>query len=78
MAEQLHRPLKILRSKQVLERLGVCRSTFYGWQNSRSPQFIPDFPKAVQIGKGAVGWLDHEIEEYIESRIRLSRNHKSH
>ena len=69
--------LKILRRKQVEQRVGVCRSTLYSWISPSSLQYIPDFPKPIRIGNGAVGWVEEEIEEFIEARIRASRNHGS-
>ena len=66
--------LRILRRKQVEQRVGVCRSTLYSWISPKSLQYIPDFPKPIRIGNGAIGWIEEELEEFIEARIRASRN----
>lgn len=54
---------KILRRKQVVEQTGICLSSIYN--------FIADgtFPKPINLGSRSVGWLEHEIDEWILSRI---------
>ena len=32
------------------------------------------FPKQIHIGPKSVAWLDSEVSEWMEERIRLSRN----
>ena len=56
-------PNVILRRKQVEHRTGLSRSTIY--------LFIDEgtFPRPVQLGERSVGWLEHEIDEWILSRI---------
>ena len=53
----------ILRRKQVVDRTGICLSSIYN--------FISDgtFPKPVSLGSRSVGWLEHEIDEWISERI---------
>lgn len=67
MTEQRPHPVMILRRKQVQQRTGLSRSTIY----LRIAQGT--FPKAVSLGARAVGWLDVEIEEWLASRVELSR-----
>lgn len=42
--------VKYLRIKDVLEKLGISKSTLYDWLNPKSPYFKPDFPKRVKMG----------------------------
>jgi len=62
----------VLRMKQVIERLGVSRSTVYDWMNPQSPRHAQDFPLPIRLsavaGRGAVGWLESDICRWIESR----------
>ena len=53
----------ILRRKQVVDRRGMCLSSIYN--------FIADgtFPKPIPLGERSVGWLEHEIDEWLQSRI---------
>ncbi len=59
--------MTILRRKQVQERTGLSRSTIY----LRIAQ--GNFPKAVSLGARAVGWVESEIDEWLNSRVELSR-----
>lgn len=51
--------LVLLRKPEVLNRLGLSRSTFY----SRMADGI--LPKPISLGDRAVGWLEHEINTVI-------------
>ncbi len=53
---------KILKLPAVLERCAISRSSLY--------QFSKDnkFPKSVRLGERAVGWLESEISDWIDSR----------
>ncbi len=57
----------ILRRPQVERRTGLSRSTLY--------QYIQDgrFPKPLQLGPRAVGWLESEVSEWIAARSRTVR-----
>ena len=68
MTDQRHKQMTILRRKQVQERTGLSRSTIY----LRIAQ--GDFPKAVSLGARAVGWIELEIDQWLTSRVELSRN----
>lgn len=73
MAEQLRTALTILRRKQVETRTGLSRAGIYDRLNPKSPYYDPMFPKQVSLGAGAVGWLEHEVEAWIEARVAASR-----
>jgi prophage regulatory protein len=53
------RNLKILRLKDVIERTGMSRSTIYAYIGKDK------FPKPFNIGERAVGWYEHNIEQWI-------------
>lgn len=57
----------ILRLPQVKVRVGLSRSGIYQ-KISRQ-----EFPRPVQLGARAVGWLESEIETWIEERVEHSR-----
>lgn len=67
MTDNTHSRPRILRRKQVQELTGLSRSTIY----LRIAQ--GDFPKAVSLGARAVGWLESEIEEWVITRVAMSR-----
>lgn len=59
----------ILRLQAVLSRTGLSRSLIY--------ELIArdQFPKPIQLGTRAVGWIGSEIDQWIASRIQISRTH---
>ena len=50
---------RILRQKKVSERKGLPRASLY---------VLDDFPKPIQLGGRRVGWIEAEIDEWIELR----------
>ena len=59
---------KIIRLKQLVELLGVGRSTLYDWMNVHSPRYDPSFPRRIRLGKASVGWLLEEVVAWISQR----------
>ena len=60
-------PLQIIRRDEVLRRCGFKKTTLY------AAMAEDRFPKAVHLGVRAVGWLSHEIDEWIALRVAESR-----
>jgi len=54
---------RILRRREVEARTGLSRSTLYAQMAEGA------FPKPVRLGKRAVGWPEHTIAEWLESRV---------
>ena len=57
----------ILRLPAVKDRTGLSRSTIYLRISEGN------FPKPVSLGGRAVGWIEEEIEKWLEQQIELSR-----
>lgn len=57
----------ILRLPAVKARTGLSRSTIYLRVSGGT------FPKPVSLGGRAVGWIESEIQEWLERRIKHSR-----
>lgn len=57
----------ILRLPAVKNRIGLSRSTIY----LRVAQGT--FPKPVSLGGRAVGWVESEIQNWLEQQIETSR-----
>jgi len=57
----------ILRLPAVKERTGLSRSTIYLRISDGS------FPTPVSLGGRAVGWIEAEIQSWLEDRIQDSR-----
>lgn len=60
---------RVLRLKQVQERVGLGRSTIYDRMNPNSPRYDSTFPKPIKLGIAAIGWIEAEIDAWIKSRI---------
>ena len=58
---------RVLRLKEVCKVTGLGRSDIYQLQADKH------FPHSIKIGTRAVGWLDGEVREWLEGRIRSSR-----
>lgn len=71
MAKQVQNALTILRRKQVEARTGLSRSTIYARINAGT------FPRPVSLGEKAVGWIEAEIDAWLNARVQASRNSSS-
>ena len=57
----------ILRLPTVKARTGLSRSTIYLRVSDGK------FPKPVSLGGRAVGWIESEVQQWLEQRIEASR-----
>jgi len=58
----------ILRLPTVKSRTGLSRSTIYLRISEGS------FPKPISLGGRAVGWIESEINEWLDQQIEASRS----
>ena len=58
---------KILREKEVEQIIGVTRVTIWRWCGAGN------FPKPIKLGENSKGWLESEIQNWIQSKRRASR-----
>ncbi len=66
--ESTNPPTRFLRLPEVMERTGLSRSTIYVRVAAGC------FPRPVALGGRAVGWIEAEVEEWVEERIAESRS----
>lgn len=59
--------LVILRRREVEARTGLSRSTVYLRVASRT------FPSPISLGGRAVGWVEEEIEGWLQQQVAASR-----
>jgi prophage regulatory protein len=57
---------KILRIKQLMALTGLSRSTIYNKLDEGSRYYDPDFPKQIPLGASIVGWLEEEVNAWVE------------
>ena len=67
MATTISNPSKILRLKQVKDATGLSRSHLYNMVKTG------EFPKPIKLGKRASGWLQSEVQDFIQVRVNESR-----
>ena len=60
--------LKMIRRRQVESLTGLSRSTIYAGVAAGT------FPKQIQLGPQAVGWLASEIDAWLRERVAASRD----
>lgn len=67
---------KVVRLRQLVQLVGLARSTLYDIQNPKSSRYDPTFPKKVRIGVRAVGWFRHEVNEWLTTRQSVNNKAK--
>lgn len=61
---EIQQPEYFLRLSDVMKRTGLSRSSIY--LNIKKGHF----PKNISIGSRSVGWLESEINAWMQSRIQ--------
>lgn len=59
---------KINRLPAVKEQTGLSRSSIY-LRMSKG-----EFPQSISLGDRAIGWLETDIEQWLEDKITSSKN----
>ena len=67
MTQGTNLPNRILRLPEVVARTGLSRSTIYVRLADGS------FPRPVPLGARAVGWVEAEVDDWIQDRITERR-----
>ena len=57
----------IIRLPQVKQRTGLSRSTIYALIKGGL------FKPPISLGARAVGWLETDVSDFIEARVKASR-----
>jgi len=62
--------MKVLRLSQVMDSTGLGRSTIY--------KYIAEgkFPIPLQLSERCVGWLESEVQQWIQSRVNMRNGSK--
>lgn len=63
---------KILRLPQVIEMIGMSKSSIYLAISNGN------FPKPIKLSERSVGWTANDIENFIERKIQESRGNNEH
>lgn len=58
---------KVLRLRATKDWTGLSRSTIYAMMKAGT------FPKSISLGARAIGWIEADIQGWIDSRITASK-----
>jgi prophage regulatory protein len=56
--------MRLIRLKEVMRMTGLARSTIYKIMKEGA------FPSSVPLQSRAVAWVECEVQEWIEARLR--------
>jgi prophage regulatory protein len=62
---------RILRLPEVIERVGLKKSSIYCLVTSGQ------FPKQIKIGARSSGWLESDISQWINEKISIATSAKN-
>lgn len=58
---------KIIKRPEVELATGLSRSSIYAKMENGT------FPKAIKLSERSVGWLEHEVQEWVKNRVAATR-----
>ncbi len=56
-------PKRILRLPALMDKVGLGRSSIYAMMAEGT------FPTPIKLGERAVGWIEEEVDAWLEARI---------
>ena len=60
--------MNIIRYPDAARKCGISRMTLYRW--ATKPEYADkNFPKPISLGENSVGFVEAEIEEWLEARV---------
>ena len=71
MKKPLEQNERVLRLPEVKQKTGLGRSSIYLKESEGN------FPARISLGARSVGWLESEINTWINNRINSSRSTKA-
>lgn len=73
MNSEIIQEIRIIRIKEVIYRTGFSRPKIYSMLNENSKGYDPDFPRQINLGKRAVGWMSDEVTNWIIKQVNNTR-----
>jgi prophage regulatory protein len=55
--------MRIIRRHELTNKVGYCLAHIYRLERAGL------FPQRVRLGRRAVGWVEHEIENWLRERV---------
>ena len=60
--------MKIIRPRQTAEKCGMALPTL--WRKAKDD---PDFPKPIKLSENLTGFIESEVEAYLEKKVQEYR-----
>lgn len=57
--------MRVLKLKDVLSKTGLGKTSLYKLVS------LSEFPKPISLGLRSVGWLESEVEAWIQEKIHV-------
>jgi prophage regulatory protein len=61
--------MKIIRDQLVADKIGA-KSRATPWRLVKSD---PDFPRPLKVSPGITGWVEAEVDDYLQKKVNDSR-----
>ena len=59
--------VRIMKRKEIQNVTGLSRSSIYSKMSQGT------FPKAIKLSERSVGWLEHEVQQWLSDRVIATR-----
>jgi prophage regulatory protein len=59
---------RIIKLPELKNQTGKSRSSIYDTLNPKSPRYDESFPKPIRVGLRSIGWIEAEVQAWIETR----------
>ncbi|GHU34848.1 Mu phage lytic protein AlpA [Betaproteobacteria bacterium] len=73
MAQETQNPHRIISRKAVTDKTRLPCSSIYERINPKNERHDPTFPRPIKLGARAVGWIESEIDAWLNAQIQKSR-----
>ena len=60
---------RLIRLPEVILKTGLGRAAIYAKLDSKNRRYDPTFPRSVPLTTNRVAWVEHEVDEWINTRI---------
>lgn len=71
MNSSLNSGLKVLKMKEMCEKIKSCRSAAYRRLDKNDSMYDATFPKPIKLGSRSIGFLESEVDAWLLSRRRV-------
>ena len=62
---------RIIKLRDLVPRIGCSRATVYARLDPKDPRYDPAMPRPVNLGGRSVGWVESEVEAWLQTRIAM-------